>query len=612
MTANIKLNMDDAEVQKSLDEQRKKNEAVEKSYVGVAKQILKNERQSVNAAKRIIKGQRDEKQILSDKIKALRTLGQTDSSQKQAANTAIKKLIAAERERQESIEATEAASTEAGRALRTQIDTGIRKTKELIAAEKTLDQKYDELRASITAAFKAGKIGADEQKAALRQLNKEQDAARKGAPFGGEFLSQVKSYAAGVLSVTAAVNAVKLAYTQFREEVAKGRDSTVTLRDARTSLLQVSDETNFNDRVSRADTAAAEFGVDRSESAKALFDAISNSVEQDFETILRSDRVIPAEIGAKFVGEFRRQFASEALTASQSLNLGLAAAGTSKFNVQEIQPQIRTAATGAGNLPGVDSSDVAALVSTLGVEFGARTGDQVKTLLANLGATRLTQLELLKTEERPEVRKILEENVALLSQDSASILKDLKVNDGLRQNIIKDNKQLLGVFSAAVRQFETFVKTDRTLEREVRIGGTSEDLVTKRLRAFESNPTLAADLAAQRAGVDREVSAETKFSRNEALREQRREDFNRSINENDGGEFQRFIGNRLLDFSDTLQSLTGLGEAADTARAEAENAKTFRSEFLKATKEQTDEARRQTDAINRLSRQPQQQLQGVD
>ena len=133
----------------------------------------RNERAQLNSAKRIIKSQRDQQTVLGEKIKSLRLLGQTDSSQKAAANDAIRKLIETERDRQESIDETK-------RALQTQIDTGVRKTKELIAAEQTLDQKYDELRAAINKAFDAGKIGAEEHKRSLIALQKEQENIQTG------------------------------------------------------------------------------------------------------------------------------------------------------------------------------------------------------------------------------------------------------------------------------------------------------------------------------------------------------------------------------------------------------------------------------------------------
>lgn len=608
MSAKIKLTMDDAEVQKSLDEQRKKNESVETSYVAVAKQILKNEKQAVNAGKRIIKSQRDEKQILADKIKQLRTLGQTDKSQKSAANAAIKKLIGSERERQAAIEETERTGTEAYQALQTQISKGVAKTKELIAAEKTLDSKYDELKGSITAAFRAGKIGADEHKTSLKLLAAEQtklksgqDRLKKGNPFGGEVLGQVKSYAAGVLSVTAAITAVRTAYQEFQAEVQRGRDQTISSRDARTSLLQVSDESNFSDRLSRVDSASVKFGVDRNESAKVLFDAISNGVEKDFEDILRADRVIPAEIGAKFAGEFRKQFEKEGLTAAQSLNLALAAAGSSKFNVQEIQPQIRTAAAGAGNLPGVDSSDVAALVSQNAIEFGERTGNTIKGLLSNFGAKRLELLDAQADgKDSPEVQKA----IGILGQSAGNIIGELSKpeNRDLKNDIIGDNKQLLNAFSAAVKNLGKTITTDRTIEAEVKRAGTEDSLISKRLRAFFSDPRLKADVVAEQKKIQRDIDSESAFSEEKALIDSRRDEVQADINASDSSRLGKaargFVVARILD----LQEITGLGLKPDLDRQRRSAERGIDDAFFNGQKEAVSETRKQTKEVEKQTK----------
>lgn len=471
MTANIKLNMDDAEVQKSLDEQRKKNEAVEKSYVGVAKQILKNERQAVNAAKRIIKGQRDEKQILSDKIKALRTLGQTDSSQKQAANTAIKKLIAAEKERRQSIEETESASTEAGQALRAQIDTGIRKTKELIAAEQTLDQKFDELRLSIKAAFDAGKIGPKEMEVAIASLNKKQtEAVAKSREageankksFGSSAIQGIKTYAASFASIAGAIGIVTKAIQFFNEEKERALGTTDSLVDTRRSLRQIS-KGDFNELEQRADSLASNdaLGISREQARQLVFDARSTGFEGEEGIVAAADPVIEITDGAAFAGEFRKFFSQDSLSIEQSFNTALAGAAESQFNISQLLPQLRTAAQGA--LAGGESSDVVAATSVLASNFGRSTGDRLRALGTKIATNEDTAgLNLIDA-----VRKI-------------------QGDDQLRESIIKDSAELKAVFGRFSERLGEIVAADKRIEAEQQQSGDG-GLIQKAINEARDN-----------------------------------------------------------------------------------------------------------------------------
>ncbi|QEG23893.1 hypothetical protein [Mariniblastus fucicola] len=566
MTAKIKFTLDDDEVQRKLAEERKLVEANEKSIKGVVDATLKLEKTQLRQAKNVLRNQRSQKQILRERIKALRTLGQTDAESAKMARDGIRKLVATERERLANLAEVKRTSTDAYKAEQAEIKKGVAESKRLVAATQSLADKHRELRAALKAAFDSGKIGAKDYKQSLHALDAEQKNVRDGNPFGSKALASVASYAAGVLSVTSAVSAVRRAYQEFREEQKKGRDQTVSLRESRTSLLQVSDETNFQSRSQRVDEAAVKYATERSKVGQVLFDAISNEVEKDFETILRADRVIPANIGSKLVGEFRKVFAKENLTANQALNLGLAASGTSKFNVQEIQPQIRTAAQGSALLPGVKAADVASFVSVLGAQFGDRTGTYVRTLQANLGAELINQRNALGEAKTPQDRAAVQKNIDTLSQSLPQIVQSLSTADNkeLREKITGGNKEVLTAFTVATQRLGNINKVNRTIVSETRKAGTDDSLISRRLNAYFSVDRSAADFKATSDRIAREIAAENAYSTGESRRASARDRVEAEATKGGAGPLGRFAVNRLVGAVEVAKDfdVSGLGAAA--------------------------------------------------
>ena len=406
----------------------------------------------------------------------------------------------------------------------------------------------------------------------------------------------MSSYAAGVASVGAAIGLVRRAFQLYQEEVQRGRDQTIGQREVRTSLLQVSDESNFSDRLDRVDQSAINNGVSREKAAQALFDSISNEVESDFERILRADRVIPADIGAKFVGEFRKVFAKENLTADQSLNLGLAAAGTSKFNVQEIQPQIRTAAQGSALLPGVEASDVAAFVSVLGSQFGERSGTFVRSLQANAGAELINRQNELEETKDPIRRAELQEDIKLLSGSLTDIISNLTKDKDLRESITGGNKEVLTAFTVASQQLQNIIRVDKKIEEETAKAGTEDSLISKRLRAFFNDPKLAADFTAKQSEVRRDVAAEDQFSATQATVETRVNNANAAVTQ-DGSLAERAVIGAFTSI-DKLASSTifagSPGQQKDLDRSLNRN-----SPNAQPQQRAGEESKKQTDALNK-------------
>ena len=579
MPVKISIGLSDEELLAQLAKQKTSWEKNEKAADDFGKSAAKAERAAVSHGKNLVKQHRSAEQALKDRVAAVDAAAKKGEISDEQRKTTIAGIIRKYREAGEAAKAAEdkaaetaLKSTKAYKEKAASIDRGRTKVKQLAESTQTLAQKNRALKKDIVAAYKAGEVSVDEMKTSIRELNRQHAETKKGNPFGGDALASVKSYALGVASVGTAIAVVKRAFESYQAEVQKGRDQTIGLRDTRTSLLQVSDESNFAQRLGRSDQAAAKFGVERDKAAVALFDSISNEVEQDFERILRADRVIPADIGAKFVGEFRKVFAKENLTADQSLNLGLSAAGTSKFNVQEIQPQIRTAAQGSALLPGVEASDVAAFVSVLGSQFGDRTGTYVRSLQANAGAELIAQRDALKALESSTgkgvelKRKTAQENIAILSKSLPDLVGELSRNKDLRGKITGGNKEVLTALTVAIKNLDKIREVDATIERDTKLAGTDQSLISKRLRAFFSDPKLALDFKNAQEKVGREISAEESFSAKKATVEIRSNKAANQLNEGNAGFIERAVVGTFVGAANLIQSATGLGLDADTKR----------------------------------------------
>ena len=584
MPVKIIVGLSDEQLLAQLAKQKASWEKNEKAADDFGKSAAKAERAAVAHGRNLVKQHRSAEQALKDRVAALNLAAKKGEITDKQRKDTIAAVLQKHREAGEAAAEAARKGTDAYKREAAEIEKGKQKTKQLVDATKTLSQKNRELKLSIVAAYKAGEVSVDDMKTSIRELNKRQEDTKKSSPFGGNAIDQVKSYALGVASVGTAISLVKRVFQDYQQEVQKGRDSTIGLRDTRTSLLQVSDGTNFNQRLGKVDSAAGKFGVDRDKAAQALFDSISNEVEGDFERILRADRVIPADVGAKFVGEFRKVFAKENLTADQSLNLGLSAAGTSKFNVQEIQPQIRTAAQGSSLLPGVEASDVAAFVSVLGSQFGDRTGTFIRSLQATAGAQLIKQQEALEGAEGADRQKI-ERNIAILSGSLPDLVEGLSENKELRGDITGGNKEVLTALTVAIKNLDKIRAVDATIERDTKLAGTADSLISKRLDAFFKDPKLALDFANKQAEVRREVAAENNFSARAATLQLRTNESNELLNNRDAGFVERAVVGGFVGIANTIQSTTGLGLAADTENA-AERAAEQVTELINEQKKQ--------------------------
>ncbi len=119
---------------------------------------------------------------------------------------------------------------------------GKRLAGQLRKAQESVEQSYKRQLGLLQQAHAQGKITAGElkqgQKDLAAEMKKTQDQQNK--TFGKKALSQLTSYAAGLLSVAGTINIIRQAMEFFNREREKATGSTDSLVDARRSLRQVS------------------------------------------------------------------------------------------------------------------------------------------------------------------------------------------------------------------------------------------------------------------------------------------------------------------------------------------------------------------------------------
>lgn len=303
MPVKIPLSVDQQQLLNELIKQRDSWGKVENAVKDLGKTADKEEEKRLRQAKAIIRSQRDEQEVLADKIAVLRRVGREDETQKAASNRAIKRLIKAERDRVAGVQDAARKASTAYKEEQRLIDAGVKKVGQLKTANQSLEQQHNELKVAIKAAFKAGKIGADEYERSLNELEREHDElkAKQKSTFGSGAQQSVAAYAASFLSITAAIAVVTKAIQFFNEEKEKALGQTETLQEARRSLRQIS-KGDFDQLESRADDLT-KFGISRKKARGLVFDARSTGFEGEESTVAAADPVINISDGAAFAGE---------------------------------------------------------------------------------------------------------------------------------------------------------------------------------------------------------------------------------------------------------------------------------------------------------------------
>lgn len=244
------------------------------------------------------------------------------------------------------------------------------------------------------AASQAAVAKLEERIRALGEAGKQQKKATEEG-FGGKALGDLQSYAAGLVSVTAAAAAVVGTLQKIRQENQQLAEGLKGQEGGLKRLSQVATSpAEFEQLRGMAKKVALTEGMPMAQAAGFVFQAKSQGLLGDLDALAATSRFTDAEAMAQSVGKFKSAFgAAEAGSAESLVSKFIQAASSSDVAIEDIA---RAAVIPAQAMVGVGAGDeeLLGLVSALSPAFKSpETAAQRLQALAtvvNRGVTRKT------------------------------------------------------------------------------------------------------------------------------------------------------------------------------------------------------------------------------
>lgn len=176
----------------------KASEDAANQSVAASKREQAERRKQVSTAQRLVKANETIEESYKREVQSLIKARKSGEISNDEYRKTIDRIKTAMRDQAVAAEDAAQRGTDAYRAQQKQVVTGEEKVRSLISATKTLDDRHIELKAAIDAAFKAGRIGANEHRTSLNELNKETARLKneQASSFGSGAIGNVKAYAA--------------------------------------------------------------------------------------------------------------------------------------------------------------------------------------------------------------------------------------------------------------------------------------------------------------------------------------------------------------------------------------------------------------------------------
>jgi hypothetical protein len=394
---------------------------------------------------------------------------------------------AAEAEKRAALESTEAYQLQ-----QREIKEGIGLTQRMEDKAKSLTTRYVEFKTQVRSAWQAGKISAEQYKSTIEALNREFHEVRKtqDTAAGPSALAQVKQMAAGYISWSTAAAGVRSAIREVQAEMAKGRSSTETLKEARQNLLQVS-QGDFTELEKRADLAAVKYGTSRTEARQVLFSARSEGFEKDYEAVMRMSPLIPAMSAARVAGQTNQLFGGK-FTAEQIIGGVFKGAADSRLDFAPMAEQIPVASEGAA-IAGASAEETIASLSVLASKFN-NAGDRIKALASKIGI-----------DDRTKGRGLL-----------GGIKAIQQMSEAERRDFLGDDQEKNAAYLRFIETMPQIEALAGGISQEMARAGTADSMISQRLAEAERNPTQRAFRTAERLKVFNEITAEGKYSQSQS------------------------------------------------------------------------------------------------
>lgn len=358
----------------------------------------------------------------------------------------------------------------------------------LVRALARAETRAAKFEAKLKQVGKAGRKAGDDTGKAMKR------ATEQG--FGRSQLTKIGKYAIGLGSVATALGLVTRGLSFMQQESAAALASLRGLTDARRRLNQIATSPeDLRALDERSDRLSRRFGVERQTVKNLLFSARSENFEPSVAFILKNKNIIDVATQATLAGQIPGLFPGQGLTAKQSINLALVAAGQSRLNVQQITSALPSVSTGAG-LAGSSPEETFALLSVLAgrLASGQQAADRGKAFGTKVGITPgfrgkgiIGAFDILEAGTEGERRKFLGESQEL----------------NVFYDILKTER-------------DEVVKRTRELERARLRTGTPESAIMQARERARLNPKIQATNVVEQSEIYREIARENAFAKERA------------------------------------------------------------------------------------------------
>jgi hypothetical protein len=372
--------------------------------------------------------------------------------------------------------------------------------KRTAAINSTPLEKYQQQMQRLEQAVARGKITQETFARATARANDElrKTGQSQREAMGADALGQVKSFAAGYLTLSQAVNLVASAFRNAKQESKDALSSLRGLDEPRRKLVQMADSPeHLQGMLARADQAAKATGVNRATAYNVLFQAESFGFSKDYEKVLGANEVIDANAAATLAGKVTHMMGGK-ITGQQSINMALAAGKPSEVDAESIADSLSMAMEG-GRRVGATPDETFAWVSALSAAFKSPqvAADRIKAITNRAAAT-------------PSLKS---------AGGMTEILHRLKaLPEDERGEILKTDQETNAAYEAML-EFEGMEQRIEADVRRARLAtGTDQSPLAVGQRIAGAVPQTRASLLDRRGQIDREVALEGAYATAEAQR----------------------------------------------------------------------------------------------
>lgn len=202
----------------------------------------------------------------------------------------------------------------------------------------------------------------------------------------GKLSASLVTYASGVATITGAVALLGKAWTFVVDEQKEALRQLERTAPQDRRLLQVSGNAQeFEQLRAQADQLAGQFGVDRATVREVIFSAVSENFRDAVPAIIAANQVIDPVSAAGVAGQGPALFKGT-IGALEAVNLTLKAAQASRLDFEQIAASLPQAAEG-GSIAKATAEETLAVLSVLASEFksGDTAADRIKMFATRAG-----------------------------------------------------------------------------------------------------------------------------------------------------------------------------------------------------------------------------------